>query len=249
MHRTRRAILAAACLLAGTVALATSAGAAEPKRVMAFGDSITWGWKPVVEGVPSDRFDAAVRWPGAMLAALGQGYEVVEEGLNARTTDVADPTLPLITGAGLDGSAYLPAALASHEPLDVVVIMLGTNDLKAQFNRTPERIAEGADKLVQIVKNIHGGVGTTYQSPKVLLVAPAPLGDSMGFFKEPFAGGLAKSQQLGRTYAAVAAKEGVSFLDAGSVIKTDGVDGLHLSGDAEQALGKAIAAKVREMTK
>jgi lysophospholipase L1-like esterase len=161
---------------------------------------------------------------------------------------VADPTLPLITGAGLDGSAYLPAALASQEPLDAVVIMLGTNDLKAQFNRTPERIAEGADKLVQIVKNIHGGVGTTYQSPKVLLVAPPPLSTNMVFFKEPFAGGLAKSQQLAKAYEAVAQKEGVGFLDAGSVIKTDGVDGLHLSGEAEQALGKAVAQKVRAMT-
>jgi lysophospholipase L1-like esterase len=239
MNRT----LAAAALLAASLSL--TANAAEPKRVMAFGDSITWGWKPVAQGVPSDRFPASVRWPGAMQAALGDGYIVVEEGLNARTTDVADPTLPLITGAGLDGSAYLPAALASQEPLDAVVIMLGTNDLKAQFNRTPERIAEGADKLVQIVKNIHGGVGTTYQSPKVLLIAPPPLGTNMAFFKEPFAGGLGKSEQLAKAYEAVAQKEGVAFLDAGSVIKTDGVDGLHLSGEAEEALGKAVAEKVR----
>jgi lysophospholipase L1-like esterase len=187
---------AAAALLAASLSL--TAGAAEPKRVMAFGDSITWGWKPVVEGVPSDRFPASVRWPGAMQSALGDGYVVIEEGLNARTTDVADPTLPLITGAGLDGSAYLPAALASQEPLDAVVIMLGTNDLKAQFNRTPERIAEGAANWSRIVKNIHGGVGTTYRSPKALLVAPPPLGANMVFFKEPFAGGLAKSQQLAR---------------------------------------------------
>ena len=246
MTHAKRALFAATVLAA--TSLAASAGAAEPKRVMAFGDSITWGWVPVAKGVPSDRYPASVRWPGAMQSALGSGYTVVEEGLNARTTDVADPTLPQITGAGLDGSAYLPAALASQEPLDLVVIMLGTNDLKAQFNRTPERIAEGADTLVQIVKNIHGGVGTTYQSPKVLLVAPPPLGSNMVFFKEPFAGGLAKSKGLARAYEAVAQKEGVAFLDAGSVIKTDGVDGLHLSGEAEQALGQAIAQKVREMT-
>ncbi len=239
----------AAASLAASLSLAAVAGAAEPKRVMAFGDSITWGWVPVAQGVPSDRYPAAVRWPGAAQAALGGDYLVVEEGLNARTTDAADPTLPKITGAGLNGSAYLPAALASQEPLDVVVIMLGTNDLKAQFARTSGRIAQGADRLVRIVKGINGGVGTTYQSPKVLLVAPPPLGDNMAFFKKPFAGGLAKSQQLAKQYAAVAAREGVGFLDAGSVIKTDGVDGLHLSGDAEQALGKAIAQKVSEMTK
>ncbi len=242
-----RTILFTTVLLAASLPL--SAGAADQKRIMAYGDSITWGWKPIAEGVPSDRFPADVRWPGAMQATLGPGYVVVEEGLNARTTDVADPTLPQITGAGLDGSAYLPAALASQEPLDVVVIMLGTNDLKAQFNRTPERIAEGADKLVKIVKDIKGGVGTTYSSPKVLLVSPPVLGSNMVFFKEPFAGGLAKSQQLAKAYEDVARKEGVAFLDAGSVVKTDGPDGLHLSGDAEQALGRAIGEKVREITK
>lgn len=63
---------AAAALLAASLSL--TAGAAEPKRVMAFDDSITWGWKPVVEGVPSDRFPASVRWPGAMQSALGDGY-------------------------------------------------------------------------------------------------------------------------------------------------------------------------------
>ena len=223
--------------------------AAEPRRIMAFGDSITWGWIPLAKGIPSTRYPAAMRWPGAMQSALGRRFVVVEEGLNARTTDVADPTLPLITGAGLDGSAYLPAALASQEPLDLVVIMLGTNDLKAQFNRSAAQIADGADKLVQIVKNIHGGVGTTYASPKVLLVSPPVLGGDMVFFKSAFAGGLAKSQELAKDYAAVASKEQVGFLDAASVVKTDGPDGLHLSGHAEQALGRAIAKKVLSMTR
>jgi lysophospholipase L1-like esterase len=249
MQKFVRFILSTAGLVTVGLPLATDAGAAEPKRILAYGDSITWGWKPVASGLPSDRYPESERWPGALQANLGHGYVVVEEGLNARTTDTPDQTLPQITGAGLDGSAYLPAALASQQPLDVVVIMLGTNDLKAQFNRTPERIAEGADKLVQIVKNIQGGVGTTYTSPKVLLVAPPPLGTNMVFFKDAFAGGLEKSQQLAKAYKAVAQKEGVSFLDAGTVVKTDGVDGLHLSDRAEEALGRAIAAKVRDLTK
>ena len=248
MDSLARVLVAAAfgCLLASGFARAQSP---EPKRVIAFGDSITWGWKPVAQGVPSDRYAAAARWPGAMQSALGGGYVVVEEGLNARTTDVADPTLTKITGAGVNGAAYLPAALASQEPLDLVVIMLGTNDLKAMFHRSPARIAAGADRLVRIAKAIHGGVGTTYQSPKILLVSPPVLGSDMVFFKPYFAGGLAKSRQLAADYEAVARKEGVEFLDAGSVVKTDGVDGLHLSAQAEQALGTAIAGKVREMTR
>jgi lysophospholipase L1-like esterase len=240
----RRTLILAATIASG-LSFVTAAQAADPKRIMAYGDSITWGWVPVEKGVPSDRYPEDVRWPGAMGKALGSGYEVIEEGLNARTTDIADPTLPQITGAGLDGSAYLPAALASHVPLDLVVIMLGTNDLKEMFHRSPMRIALGAAKLVDIVQTINGGVGTQYPNPKVLLISPPPLASNMVFFKAPFAGGEEKSKQLAKDYAAVAQAAGAEFLDAGSVIKTDGVDGLHLSAAAEQDLGRAVAEKVK----
>ena len=107
---------------------------------------------------------------------LGEGYEVVDEALNGRTTDLVDPTVPGVTGAGLDGSAYLPAAMASHLPLDLVIIMLGTNDLKAMYDRSPFRIALGVGELVDIVQTIDGGVGTDYPDPKVLVLGPPPLG-------------------------------------------------------------------------
>jgi lysophospholipase L1-like esterase len=147
--------------------LVLAAGPAEAaaKRVMVYGDSNTWGWIPVEKGVPSTRYAEGERWPGVLRATLGGDYEVIEEGLNARTTDVPDPTLPRVTGAGVDGSAYLPAALASHLPLDLVVILLGTNDLKAMFDRSPLRIALGAAKLVDIVETTDGGVGTTSPNP------------------------------------------------------------------------------------
>jgi lysophospholipase L1-like esterase len=91
---------------------------------------------------PSTRYDFDDRWPGTLQKALGSNYQVIEEGLDGRTTDAPDPGSP-IAGAQLDGSAYLPACLASHLPVDLVVIMLGTNDLKPVFNRTPLRIAIG----------------------------------------------------------------------------------------------------------
>ncbi len=99
------------------------------RRVMCFGDSNTWGLVPVATP-PSVRHPRAQRWPHVMAAALGGDVTVIEEGLNGRTTDAADPLAPLLGGAGLDGSAYFPAALASHLPLDLVIIMLGTNDTK-----------------------------------------------------------------------------------------------------------------------
>lgn len=228
------------------VGLAAGAAEAAPKRVMVYGDSNSWGWVPVAEGAPSTRYDEATRWPGVLRTALGDGWEVVEEGLNARTTDVADPTLPQVSGAGLDGSAYLPAAMATQVPLDVVVIMLGTNDLKAMFKRSPLRIALGAGKLIDIVQTTNGGVGTLYPNPKVLLLAPPPL-SKMGFFAEMFAGGEAKSRQLAPLYAAVAGAAGAEFLNIGGVTTTDGVDGLHLSADAQKKIGLAVAEKVEGM--
>jgi lysophospholipase L1-like esterase len=97
------------------------------------------------------------RWPGVLQKELGSGYEVIDEALNGRTTDASDNRL---SGAGLDGSAYLPAAIASQHPLDLVIIMLGTNDLKAAYNRTPYRIALGAGHLIDICNTIGGGIGT-----------------------------------------------------------------------------------------
>ncbi|HEY0793970.1 MAG TPA: GDSL-type esterase/lipase family protein [Chthoniobacterales bacterium] len=176
---------------------------------------------------------------------------MIEEGLDGRTTDVADPGSP-ISGAQLDGSAYLQACLASHLPVDLVVIMLGTNDLKPVFNRTPLRIAIGAARLIDLVNTLNGGVGTSYKNPRVLLICPAPLNAKIEqgpVFGAMFKGGLEKSQQLSALYEAVAKMGGAEFLDAGSVISTDGVDGLHLTAESEQKLGSAIAAKVKEMMK
>jgi lysophospholipase L1-like esterase len=176
---------------------------------------------------------------------LGPDFEVIEEGLNARTTDTLDPMQPSLAGASVDGAAYLPACLASHLPLDLVIIMLGTNDLKAHFGRSPLRIALGAGRLLDIVQQIGGGIGTPYGSPEVLLICPPPL-SAMKFFADEFAGGHQKSRALPAAYAAIAKAAGALFLDAGTVITTDGPDGLHLSAASQIALGRAIAILLRD---
>jgi len=216
------------------------------RRIMAYGDSLTYGWIPVMAEPPSRRFPAHSRWPAVMARQLGRRYEVVDDGLCGRTTDRQDPTVPQITGAGLDGAAALPGALAAHLPLDLVIIMLGTNDLKAMFARSPLRIALGAAKLIDIVQRIEGGVATDYPNPAVLLVAPPPLGPQT-CFKEMFEGGVEKSRRLGGLYRKVAGLAGAAFFDAGTVISTDGADGLHLSAAAQRKLGHALAQKVKEI--
>jgi lysophospholipase L1-like esterase len=242
---TRRSLiraLTAVALIAGNVAYAAEG---TTKRVMVYGDSNTWGYIPVESGTTT-RYPKDVRWPGVAQAALGSSYEVIDEGLSARTTDVPDPTLPHISGAGLDGSAYLSAAIATHHPLDLVVIMLGTNDVKKMFDRSPFRIALGMGKLVDIVAQTKGGVGTSYPAPKVLVLAPPPLGKLAPESRaERFAGGVEKTKELPAYYEAIAKAAGAEFLDVGKLTTTDGVDGVHLSPQAHKAIGTGVAEKIK----
>jgi CubicO group peptidase (beta-lactamase class C family)/lysophospholipase L1-like esterase len=219
------------------------------RRVLVFGDSNTWGWVPVERGIPTTRYPADVRWPGVAQAALGDGFEIIEEGLSGRTTDLfdADPTVRELSGAGLDGSAYLPAAVASHLPLDLVVIMLGTNDLKAKFDRSPEAIALGVRGLIERVRRIDRGAWTEYPAPRVLVLAPPPLVLTDRFPAAILAGGVEKSRALGPQLAAVAADAGAAFLDAGAITQADGVDGIHLSAAAHRKIGLAVAERIREL--
>ncbi|HKX98539.1 MAG TPA: serine hydrolase [Steroidobacteraceae bacterium] len=222
---------------------------APAKRVLVYGDSNTWGWIPVERGFPTARFGAGERWPGVAQAALGDGYEIVEEGLSGRTTNLPDPAVAELAGAGLDGSAYLPAAVASQLPVDLVVIMLGTNDLKTSFDRSPQDIARGMRTLVEQVKAMDHAVWTEYPAPKILVVAPPALAQTERFPAAAFSGGIEKSRQLADLYSNVATDAGVEFLDAGAVTATDGVDGLHLTAEAHRKLGQAIATKIRDILK
>ncbi len=217
--------------------------AATAKRILCFGDSLTWGWMPVPEGVPSTRFPYEQRWTGVMATALGAGYEIIEEGLSARTTCIPDPIDPR-----LDGSAYLPAALASHLPLDLTILMLGTNDTKSYYRRTPHEIAMGMQKLVIQVLSSAGGVGTAYPAPKVLIVSPPPLTPIKNpWFASMFEGGHEKSAALAAQYRSLAEFMKVDFFHAGIVTKTGGVDGIHFTAENNAALGKALAGKVLEI--
>ncbi|WP_018156011.1 SGNH/GDSL hydrolase family protein [Demetria terragena] len=213
------------------------------KNILCFGDSLTWGWVPVLEGAPTQRYTRDVRWTGVLTEHLGPGYHVIEEGLSARTTTADDPTDPR-----LNGSAYLPATIASHLPLDLVVVMLGTNDTKTYLRRSPEEIAVGMSTLVGQILSSGGGVGTIYPAPQVLLVAPPALG-TMGhdWFATIFADAHEKSRALAHHYRALADFMNIGFLDAGSVITTDGVDGIHFTPENNRELGQAVARRVLEI--
>lgn len=211
-----------------------------PKRILCYGDSLTWGWVPVADGMPTERYPRDTRWTGVLADRLGAGVEVIEEGLSARTTNADDPTDPRLNGA-----KYLPSCLAGHLPLDLVILMLGTNDTKAYFHRTPLDIALGMSVLVTQVLTSAGGVGTGYPAPKVLVVAPPALAlTPHPWFQLTFEGSQEKSAQLAKVYRAMASFVKVPFFDAGSVISTDGEDGVHFTEQNNLTLGEALHEQV-----
>ncbi len=213
------------------------------KDILCFGDSLTWGWIPIKEGAPTKRYPLRQRWPGVMASQLGEHVHIIEEGLNGRTTSANDPNDPR-----LNGSHYLPSAIASHLPLDLVIIMLGTNDTKCFFNRTPFDITYGMSKLVGLVLSSSGGVGTAYPAPKCLVVAPPPLNSiQLPFFQGTFDGAREKSCELAQRYKDMADFMNIDFLDAGDFVTTEGCDGIHFTSQNNISLGKAIAVKVNEI--
>jgi lysophospholipase L1-like esterase len=205
------------------------------KEILCFGDSNTWGYDPAGAG----RLPRDVRWTGVLQGTLGADYRVIEEGLNGRTTVWEDP----IEGDKV-GKRHLLPCLLSHAPLDLVVLMLGTNDLKKRYSAATTDIAQGIEVLLDIIAMSRAGAGDA--APPVLLVAPPPLG-RLSEFGPMFEGGTEKSRSFAALYARVAAERRCPFLDAGEIVRSSDLDGIHLETAEHRKLGEAVAREVKKI--
>ncbi|RUT34871.1 hydrolase [Arsenicitalea aurantiaca] len=210
-----------------------------PFAVLAYGDSNTWGAVPQPYRGAGGRF-CAERWTRVTADRLGSDFEVIEAGLNGRTTCVDDP----VEGIERNGVRHLQVAVQTHMPVDLVIIMLGTNDLKARLSMTAGDIADGAGRLCDMVRRSNWG--PEGRAPRVLLVSPAPLG-RLTWLAEMFAGGTEKSRRLAEEYRRVAKAMSAEFFEGGSVMASSDDDGIHLGAEAHLALGEALAAEVRRI--
>ncbi len=197
------------------------------RTILCFGDSNTWGYNPKTR----ERYPSASRWPIVLAQQLGPAYEIIAEGQPGRTTVWPDP----IEGIKC-GKDYLIPCLQSHAPLDLVILLLGTNDLKARFALTATDISLGVQTLLEII------LASAPHPPDVLLIAPPRVLEFPGSW-EAMRGAQEKSERLPVLYQQVAEKKGCHFLDANTIISSSLIDGFHWDEDSQINLGKAISRK------
>ncbi len=204
-------------------------------RILCFGDSNTWGY--ISES--GERYPENIRWTGRLSILLGEDYRILEEGLNGRTTGFDE-------GACLwrNAERYLVPCLISQSPLDLIILMLGTNDTKRMFHASVWEIADSMKHLLRETRDCLYGNGS---KATILLVAPPPMTEAALQDPEMDLESVEKSRQLGGAYRALAQKLSLPFLDAGAYELALQPDGCHLNEDGHALLAEIMAQKVREI--
>lgn len=217
------------------------------KTILCYGDSNTHGTMPIdfdllkTSFISSKyRFPIEKRWTGILQKELGTDYYIIEEGLNGRTAVWDDP----IEGVHKNGMRYLLPCIESHAPIDLVILMLGTNDLKTRFSVTSFDIASGIGILVNTIKQ--SCFGPEGKNPKILLLCPPPLG-KLSHLAGLFTDGAKKSKELAKNYEKIAGLYGCDFFDVGKLIRTSNIDGVHYEEKEVKKLGMKLVKIVKQI--
>lgn len=213
------------------------------KSILCYGDSNTFGHRPT----DGQRYPYGVRWTSLLAENLGKDFQVIEAGLNSRTTVIDDEVEKY-----RNGLKYIDVVVEMNWPLDLVILMLGTNDMKVRYQAQAVDIAEGARSIVREIRRLHQEIRPDWM-PQILLVSPLLVGekirDGLSDCSEGFGGERAYwlSRELAPLYQQVAREEGCHFVDAGSVASAGTADALHLEEEGHRDLAAAMEAKVREI--
>jgi lysophospholipase L1-like esterase len=205
------------------------------KNILCFGDSNTWGYEPVTK----NRFNQKTRWTGVLQQTLGNKFRVIEEGLNGRTTIHNEKDRLIRSGAEI-----LPVLIESHAPLDLIIIMLGTNDLKAKFNSTPSQISANIKTVCNLAKSNEYNPST-----QVLLISPSHVVEMKQEDSYEFDGAMDKSKELAKYYKNVANELSINFFDASLVVKTTTKDGIHWTANQHSDFALQLAIIIKNLLK
>lgn len=204
------------------------------KNILCFGDSNTYGYRPDGNG----RYNEDIRWTGRLKKILGKEYNIIEEGLCGRTTVFQDELRP-----GRRGIDMISVAIESHNPLDAIIIMLGTNDCKTRYGASSHIIAQGIESVVKRAKE-YAREGT-----KILIVSPIVLGKGVGeegYDQEFDEHSETVSRELAVEYEKVALKQGALYMNAAEVAVPSETDREHMDEDSHKRFAEAISRKVLE---
>lgn len=209
------------------------------QHVLVYSDSLSWGIIPTTRNrLPFDQ-----RWPGVMeisLNAKGNHVRVIEDCLNGRRTVWDDPFKP-----GRNGLVGLAQRIEIHSPLDLVVLMLGTNDFQSMHQHNAWQSSQGIAALVSAIR--FAPIEPTMPMPRILVVAPPAIQTPKGPIAPKFEGGDRKCIGLADAYKQVSAELECDYFDAGSVVTSSKVDGVHLDLDQHLVLGQAISEVVKPL--
>jgi lysophospholipase L1-like esterase len=211
------------------------------KRIVCFGDSNTWGYKALT----GERYSEEERWPCLLQKLLGDGYKIEEEGLNGRTTAFDDPVEEYRNGAD-----YIECCLDTNAPVDLVIIMLGTNDLKRHLGNTAFFIARGIERLIKKVQKSDSG--RNGKQPGILLVSPVEVGENISECEAYYyfdTSSVESSRELKMHYAKLASDYNCDFLSASDYAKPCKEDAVHLDIAGHRALADAIYSKLKVIYK
>ncbi|WHA39841.1 SGNH/GDSL hydrolase family protein [Agrobacterium larrymoorei] len=207
------------------------------KSVLCFGDSLTWGSD--VENGGRHRHEDL--WPSVLQKALGSEVHIIHEGLGGRTTAYDDHT----GDCDRNGARLLPTILHSHAPLDLVIIMLGTNDMKPSIHGSAVMAMRGIERLVKLIR-YHIWQVEDWDAPDILIVAPPMLCETANpVAAAVFRGAIDESAMLASVYRDLADEMECGFFDAGSVAKASPLDGIHLDAENTRAIGRGLEPVVR----
>lgn len=213
-------------------------------KILAFGDSNTWGRIPGNEN--GARYDVTKRWTGVLQSLLGDRFEVVEESLNGRTTDLESPEK-----AGKNGVTYLFSCLESQKPIDLIILSLGKNDLKVKYNRSPIQVGDGIRQCFEVIKK--EGKDRSGYIPKVILVSPAIIKEKErvrgGQLVIDFKGANLKSKELSDIYLKIANEFGATFVDLSKIVVASEIDGIHLDENQHKNVAEYLASVIVDLTK
>ena len=211
-------------------------------RILCYGDSNTWGY---ISGSDHQRYGNSERWTKVLANLLGDKFEVIEEGLNSRTLISNDPRPGK---EGKNGYKYLIPCLDTHDPIDLVILMLGTNELKYTYNKTPEEIGNLLEQyFVKTILNRKSQIKDSY--PKLLIIAPPIVSEETGYGRKEnkYLGASEKSKKLNDIYKNIAEKYNCYFLSNDGL--DVGIDGVHLTKESHKMLANSLFKIVKKIYK